>query len=140
LQSSWAEKNQPQFPSGDFYRQYFITSGVVLKINDNLKVRPSALVQFIQTAPALFELDASLIIFNKLYVGAGFRNNERISIPGSDNYLVPCIEYDFDFLRIGYSYDIVLNTQNISGGTHEIMLGWDIGGENILKRENPRYF
>jgi len=140
LQSTWAEKNQPAFPSGDFYRQYFVTSGIVAKLSDNLAIRPSALVQFIQTAPALYELDASFIFSNKLFIGAGFRNNERISISGTDNYIIPCIEYDFAAFRIGYSYDIVLNSQNISGGTHEIMLGWDLGGDNLLKRENPRYF
>jgi hypothetical protein len=88
-----------------------------------------------------FELDGAFIFYNKLFVGAGYRTSKRIDIPGTDNMLIGIIEYEIlDHLRLGYSYDQFLNrTGDYNSGTHEIMLGWDIGITKT-KLASPRFF
>ncbi len=144
IQTNWKLQNVPinTVPTAMFYRQYYITGGYVAKLNDNLALRPSILIQYVQAAPALEELDLSLIYKDRFFIGVGIRNGFRSGISGSDDVLVPSIEYDFgNKLRIGYSYDVFLSTAgNYSTGTHEIMLGWDLNAATKTRMVNPRYF
>ena len=124
-----------------FYRQYYLTSGIVFRINEYLDFRPSLLMKYVQSAPLVAEITGSLLIREKIFVGVGYRTSNRINMAGSDNMLVAILELDIsNFLRLGYSYDFYLNrTGNYNNGTHEIMLGWDIG-RKLTKMSNPRYF
>jgi type IX secretion system PorP/SprF family membrane protein len=141
---------QPKFGTPDanvnnparFYRNYYLTTGVVFKLNNALDLRPSILLKAVETAPIALDLNAALIIYEKFFVGLGFRTSKRINMEGTDNMLVAMIEYEINHkFRVGYSYDYYLNQtgQYNSGGTHEIMLGWDL---NISKTKmmSPRYF
>ncbi len=124
-----------------FYRQYYLTSGIVFKLNKYLDFRPSLLMKYVQSAPLLTEVTGSLFIMEKFFVGLGFRTGKRVNMAGYDNMLVAILEFDItSFLRVGYSYDYYLNrTGSYNNGTHEIMLGWDIG-RTLTKMSNPRYF
>ncbi len=42
-------------------------------------------------------------------------------------------------LRIGYSYDLGAGIKRALGGTHEIMIGWDIRAKNNTTVINPRF-
>ncbi len=142
IQSKWKLQSAPitAVPTAMFYRQYYLTGGYVAKLNDNFSLRPSVLVQFVQAAPALEELDGSLIYKDKFFFGLGIRNSISSGI-GSNDDLVISLEYDFaDKFRFGYSYDIFLTPAgSYSTGTHEIMLGWDLGSAKT-RMVNPRYF
>ncbi|HEV7230524.1 MAG TPA: type IX secretion system membrane protein PorP/SprF [Bacteroidia bacterium] len=141
---------QPHFGNPDasvnntarFYRNYYLTSGVVFKLSDMLDLRPSILLKSIETAPMAADLNAALIFNEKFFVGLGYRTSKRINMDGTDNMLVAMLEYECNHrFRIGYSYDYYLNrtgTYN-SAGTHEIMLGWDFEVSKT-KMMNPRYF
>ena len=142
IQSEWKLQSAPiTTPTAMFYRQYYITGGYVGKLSDNLSLRPSLLVQFVQGAPALEELDATIIYKERFFIGLGIRNGFRRGISGSDDVLVPSIEYDLgNKFRIGYSYDIFLSSAgSYSTGTHEIMLGWDLNTTKT-RMVNPRFF
>ncbi|MGP8215236.1 MAG: type IX secretion system membrane protein PorP/SprF [Bacteroidia bacterium] len=125
----------------DFYRCYYLTAGFVTPLSDNVGIRPSILAKYVSGAPIDIDLDASLIFYNKLYIGAGLRTDKRIAISGIDNALVLSIEYDVaNYIRLGYSYDFYLSPGvNYSGATNEIMLGWDIFS-NKTKMTSPKYF
>lgn len=124
-----------------YFRQYYLFTGVVLKVSQAVNFKPSLLVKGTAAAPVNFELDGAFIFYNKLFVGAGFRTSKRIDIPGTDNTLIGILEYEIlDRFRLGYSYDAFLNrTGDFNSGTHEIMLGWDIGLTKT-KMASPRFF
>ncbi|HTA81812.1 MAG TPA: type IX secretion system membrane protein PorP/SprF [Bacteroidia bacterium] len=124
-----------------FFRTYYLTTGVVVPLSDNIGIRPSILAKYVQGAPVDIDLDASLIFCDKFYIGAGIRTDKRIAINGMDNALVLSIEYDVaNRIRFGYSYDFYLSqTGNYTNGTHEIMLGWDLYS-NKTKMTSPKYF
>ncbi len=125
----------------DFYRSYYLTTGVVIPISDNVGIRPSILAKYVEGAPVDLDIDASLIFHDRFYIGAGIRTDKREDITGMDNIFVASIEYDVaNRLRIGYSYDFYLSNDGPSPyGTHEIMIGWDIYCTKT-KMTSPKYF
>ena len=131
--------------SGDnqakFYRQYYLTSGIVLPVNENIDFKPAILVKYVNAAPAIGDIEGTFIFLQRLFVGAGYRVDKRVNIPGTDNMLIGIAEYEVtSYLRIGYSYDFYLNqTGTYNSGTHEFMIGWDIS-RNKTKLSSPRFF
>lgn len=141
LQSRFGLENTSDPNLAKFFRQYYLTSGIVFKLNEYLDFRPSLLMKYVQSAPLVTEVTGSLVILGKVFAGIGYRTSKRVNMAGSDNMFVAILELDITrFLRLGYSYDYYLNrTGNYNNGTHEIMLGWDIG-RTLTKMANPRYF
>jgi type IX secretion system PorP/SprF family membrane protein len=124
-----------------FFRQYFLTTGIVLPINTAFDIRPSLLIKHVQASPTVFDLNATAIFNKRYYFGLGYRYGDRINMNGSDNMLVALVQFEFsNLLRLAYSYDYYLNqTGKYNSGTHEIMLGWDLSPTKT-KMSNPRFF
>jgi type IX secretion system PorP/SprF family membrane protein len=124
-----------------FYRQYYLTSGIVVPLAPNLDFRPSLLLKYVQAAPVVGEVDGTFILYQKLFLGVGYRTDKRINMDRTDNMLIGIIEFEIlPSLRVGYSYDYYLNRNGTyNSGTHEIMLGWDISC-NKTRMSSPRYF
>lgn len=124
-----------------FYRTYYFTTGIVLKVNDKVDFRPSILVKGIKASPINMDFNASFIFNQKFFIGAGFRTGKRINIAGLDNQVIGILEYQFNnSFRIGYSYDWYLNrTGKYNNGTHEVMIGFNI---NVTKTKmsSPIFF
>jgi type IX secretion system PorP/SprF family membrane protein len=141
LQSRFGLTHAPGADLAKFYRQYYLTSGIVLPVNEKVDFRPSLLLKYVNAAPAVGEIDGTFIFLQRLFVGAGFRTDKRIGIEGRDNMLIGIVEFQIkSYLRIGYSYDYYLNqTGPYNSGTHEFMLGWDISN-NKTKQSDPRFF
>jgi type IX secretion system PorP/SprF family membrane protein len=141
LQSKFDLTDAPPANLAKFYREYYLTAGIVVPLSKNLDLRPSILLKQVQAAPLLGEADATFIIHRRFYLGAGYRVDKRVDIAGTDNMLIGIIQVELtNFLRIGYSYDYYLNRHGVyNSGTHEIMLGWDIGYTKT-KMSSPRFF
>jgi type IX secretion system PorP/SprF family membrane protein len=124
-----------------FFRQYFLTSGIVLPLQSQLDLRPSILVKYVQASPAVIDVNATLIFSKRYYFGLGYRYGDRINMNGSDNMLVALVQFEFsNLLRLAYSFDYYINqTGSYNSGTHEIMLGWDLSPVKT-KMSNPRFF
>jgi type IX secretion system PorP/SprF family membrane protein len=141
LQSKFGIENAIDPNLAKFYRQFYLTSGIVFHIFEKLDFRPSLLMKYVASAPLVTEITGSFLILKKVFVGAGFRTNKRVDMAGTDNMIIGILELDIThFLRLGYSYDYYLNRNGkYNNGTHEIMLGWDIGRNNT-KKAHLRYF
>lgn len=127
-----------------FSRHYYLTSGIVLPLAENLDIRPSILLRYVEAAPLMGDINASLIFYQRFFIGLGYRGGKRISMPGVDNIFIASAEYDFlNRLRIGYSFDFYANRGGNAiynrYGTHEIMLGWDLGFTKT-KMADVRFF
>jgi type IX secretion system PorP/SprF family membrane protein len=151
------------------YRHFYFTGGGAIPLQgENLVFKPSILIKSVGFfneffkqgslvreigAPATFDLDLSLLFYQKLWLGAAFRSafTAFTEKPGTVNSPNPkrssydSIDIWASFLmknglRLGLSYDYALGKINpYTYGTFEVMLGYDFN-QRIDKVNSPRYF
>ena len=109
---------------------YFLTSGYVFNIADNLKLKPSTMIKAVAGAPLSVDLSANLLVDEKFEIGLSHRFNDSIS--GMVGFQV---NQDF---RIGYAYDhTITRFGDYNSGSHELMLLFNF---NRKKIKSPRFF
>jgi type IX secretion system PorP/SprF family membrane protein len=113
-------------------RHFYLTSGYVFSLSEQVKLKPSFLVKYVYGAPIQVDINANLLLNNIIWVGASYRTKDAIALIG---------EYQLSKkLRIGYSFDYTLSMlRNFSAGSHEFMIGYDFGYQ-VPKLKTPRYF
>jgi len=112
---------------------YFLTTGYVFEFSSTLKFKPSVMVKAVTGAPVSFDLNANLLMYDRFEVGASYRWQDAVSIL-------------FNFgvtrsFRVGYAYDYTISefSNSNTGGSHELMLLYDISfSKKNLK--SPRFF
>jgi type IX secretion system PorP/SprF family membrane protein len=111
---------------------YFITSGFVLDLNNNLKLKPSVLMKSVPGSPVEFDFNTNLWINDLVCVGLSYRTRSAF---------VGMLEFQFSpEFRLGYSYDKdVTNLAKYTIGSHEILLKYSFNKGND-KVYHPRYF
>lgn len=111
---------------------YYLTIGNVFTINEDLKIKPQAMIKMVQNAPLQYDINANFLIKNKLWLGLGYRS-------GSDVSALIGFQVTPQFL-VNYSYDYSLTKiQKYSQGSHEITLGY-LFSYKQRKVVTPRYF
>ena len=124
---SWNNYNA----TGVNYNSWFMSGGVLLKLNPYWKLKPSFLVKYINQSPLQGDLNLNLIYKDRFWVGASYRSRDAF---------VGLAEFQLnEQLRLGYAYDFLLNPLGrFSSGSHEFFvryeLSWGIQGIH------PRYF
>ena len=115
-----------------FTRHYYLYTGHVFDINESLDLKPSVLVKFQPQAPPEVDLNLNALYKQRFWLGVGYRTGDAV---------VGMLEYQVSqMLRIGYAYDMTTSMlRTYSGGTHEIMIGLDLGKDPI-RIKTPRYF
>ena len=111
---------------------YFLTGGYVFDLGVYHKFKPTFLVKAVEGAPVSFDLSANFLFYEKFWLGAMYRHTDAVGA---------LFQYHItNDLSVGYAYDYPLSVlRNYSGGSHEIMLGFEFG--NKLKGiRSPRYF
>ncbi|WP_299885538.1 type IX secretion system membrane protein PorP/SprF [uncultured Lacinutrix sp.] len=114
---------------------YYLTGGYVFNLSENTKLKPAVLAKVVNGAPISFDINANLLFFEKLWIGAGYRYNQDTTTLGG---LV-----DFQVhkqLRIGYTYEYFLSDlRPYTSGTHEILLMYELFKPS-KRIKSPRYF
>ncbi len=122
----------PTAPDHYFTQHYYLNAGHVLELNEDFDLKPSVLIKFQPQAPPEADLNLNLLFKDRFWLGAGYRTGDGA---------VAMLEFQIShLLRVGYAYD--MNTSRLrhfNGGSHEVMLGIDLGREPILIK-NPRFF
>ena len=112
--------------------QLIITAGRAFVFNRYVTLKPSILIRSVKNQPAFIDLNASILLKEKLWLGLSYRRGFGV---------VAIAEYNITrHLRFGYSFDISLTSLNRrNGGSHEIFLGYDL---KLFKSRSisPRYF
>lgn len=111
---------------------YFLSGGYVFDLGVYHKFKPTFLVKAVQGAPISFDINANFLFYEKFWLGAMYRHDDAVGA---------LMQYQLtNDLSVGYSYDYPLSPlANYSGGSHEIMLGFEFG--NKMKGiRSPRYF
>lgn len=112
---------------------YFLTTGYVFDLSSTLKFKPSILVKGVTGAPVSFDVNANFLMYDRFEVGASYRWQDAVSML-------------FNFgvtrsFRVGYAYDYTISefSNSNTGGSHELMLLYDISfSKKNLK--SPRFF
>lgn len=122
----------PSAPDHYFTQHVYLNAGHVFEINEHLNLKPSLLVKYQQQAPPEVDINLNALFKERFWLGAGYRTGDAV---------VAMVEYQINHLfRAGYAYDMTTSRLNrYNGGSHEIMLGIDLGREPIMIK-NPRYF
>jgi len=130
-------EDAPQDTTGSAWQQgqrphYFLSGGYVFNMGMYHKFKPTFLVKAVQGAPVSFDLSANFFFFEKFWLGAMYRHQDAVGA---------LAQYYFtDGIYAGYSYDYPISIlRNYSGGSHEVMLGFDFG-RKLKGIRSPRYF
>jgi type IX secretion system PorP/SprF family membrane protein len=109
---------------------YFLTSGYVFELSDDLKLKPSVLVKAAYGTPLSVDVSANMLMYEEFELGVSYRFDDSLSAMVGFQ-LTPGI-------RAGYAYDYtLLNLGNYNSGSHEIILLFDILKNNL---KSPRFF
>jgi len=120
--------------NGKEQRHYFLIAGTMIRLSDNLDLKPTALIKLTPAVPVQADVTASFIIMQKLLVGAMFRTGDAVG---------GLIGFDVtQQLHLGYSYDwsYGLKTAKYNKGSHEIVLRYDFISGSKKQIHSPRYF
>jgi type IX secretion system PorP/SprF family membrane protein len=130
LETRHLDSNGGQYSTASDKMHYFITSGYVFDINDNLKLKPSTMVKATSGAPISVDVSANLLVDNRFEFGLSYRIDDSFS--GLVGFQV-----NEDF-RIGYAYDHSISSYGqFNSGSHEILLLFDFNRRNL---KSPRFF
>ena len=111
---------------------YFLTSGYVFDLTDNIKFKPFGLLKTAFNAPISFDLSTNFLFNEKFELGATYRFQD--SFGAMANFAVT------PSLRIGYAYDHVVSDLKVAtASSHEIILLFDLNFPKKISR-SPRYF
>ncbi|MUP46630.1 type IX secretion system membrane protein PorP/SprF [Gramella sp. BOM4] len=131
--SEYVENNQGLLNRGTEEIHYYLTGGYVFGISDNFKLKPSFMARGVQGAPLSIDVNANVLLYDRLEAGVGYRFDETVT--GLVNFRIS------PALRIGYAYDYP--TYDLSrDGSHEIMLLFDLDLFGLKKGydKSPRFF
>jgi len=124
LLGSWVKLGKNKFKQFKTLRHFYLVSGYKIGIADNFIIEPSVLAQ---STVESFQLDAGMRFFftQNYWLGFAYRTN---------NTFVSMLGIRVDGFFLGYAYDSNIGAiKNYSGGTHEIILGLQLG-DNSTRR------
>lgn len=113
------------------------TAGIVLPLGKDIKLKPSLMAKYVPGtsyygAPISVDVNLSALIKEALWLGASYRVGDSYDF---------IIGYQFNRqFRAAYAYDLTNSElKRVSGGSHEIMLGYDFNFDRS-RIVTPRYF
>ena len=119
--------------SSELKRHFFLTGGYIFRLNEEWKIKPSALVKMVEGAPPSVDVTGQALYRNKVWFGTTYRVGDALAFL----FQIQATRQ----LIVGYSYDHTLSDMsNVSKGTHEILISYDFAGFSNDKVKSPRYF
>lgn len=141
------------------YRHFYITGGAAIPLSgEDLIFKPSILIKnvglfgtfassgtnlFQVGAPTEIDIDASIFMFQTLWLGLSFRSSieaftgDKSSV---DSFDIWASVYLNNGIRVGAAYDqTITKLSPYTDGSFELMLGYDFD-YNVKKMNTPRYF
>lgn len=111
----------------EFRDVIYVTGGMLIRLDDMFKLRPSFLVSHLQEMSPRYDISTLVFVGPKFGVGMGVQNQGDLS---------GLLQLNFGNFGIGYSYQFSPNghtlNQRISMNTHEFGFRYRIGGVGLL--------
>jgi type IX secretion system PorP/SprF family membrane protein len=132
INNKLTDASLPDFNDNRERRHLFITAGYLFELNNYIQFKPATMVRLVSGAPPSFDVTGNFLFYERFWAGAMYRYQESVGM--LFQYVIN------EKLRVGYAYDFSVNEiRTYSSGSHEIMLGLDIGrapGAEV----SPRFF
>lgn len=121
-------------------RHFFGMIGFLVKANQTIQLKPSALVKYVKNAPVDVDLNLSAIFYDKFWAGVSYRwgGSTQTGVGESIDLIV---QYQVsESLRFGLGYDITLSEiKAYSSGSYEFFAHYCINKDKESVT-NPRFF
>ena len=122
----------------------YMMGGLTLPLNENLALKPQALLKYASNAPLDFDANLSLLVQNRYMVGLTYRlGGDKVSGLGESLDLLLGFQLT-DNLMFGVSYDYTLSAiKDYADGSLEATIRYCIGRTNESANkeyDNPRFF
>ncbi len=108
---------------------YYFTIGFLMPLSEEIKLKPSVLVKHDQGGPVSADVNAFVLLKERIWLGMGFRPSLSITDHKAEknisfNQLVAIAEmFAGDKFRIGYAFEYPLSVASGIGLSHEISIG-----------------
>ncbi len=114
------------------YHQLLFTAGYVFYLGKKARFIPSGLLRIIPShAPVSFDLNATFVIVDRVWLGAGYRYVDSYNFMAAVNITKQ--------VKIGYCYDLTVSPlSKYTTGSHEVLLSFDCRFDKG-RIVNPRY-
>ena len=115
-------------------RHFYTIIGGVIRLSDDVELKPTAFMKVTKGAPVEGDVTASLIFYEKVHAGLMYRTGDAVGA---------LIGYAInEQLFAGYSFDwsFVAQTGLHNAGSHEVVLRYDFIFNHIKRIRSPRYF
>jgi len=110
---------------------YLFNTGYMFSLSEKVRLLPSTLISFTPGEKLLYDINAHVILFDKLWTGLSYRSNRSFTALAQfavNKQLKIAYTYDFDFGNLRkYSY-----------GSHEIMIRYEF--RYVVNVANPLIF
>lgn len=117
---------------GSETQHFFLTTGYVFNLSENVKFKPHALVKGAFNAPISFDLNTNFLFNNVFELGVSYRLEDSFSGLVGMNVT--------DTFKVGYAYDRVISDISVvSDASHEIFLTYDLAFPRKVM-QSPRFF
>ncbi len=113
-------------------RPFIVTGGYSFNVNENIKIKPNALMRMVDFRPVEINLNTNFVYKDVLSAGLSY---------GFNNVGVVLLQmFVTDQLQLGYTFETVLgDASSISAGTHEIGIQY-LFNHSRKNSPSPRYF
>lgn len=111
--------------------QPMLSGGYLLKLNSEMKLKPTSLIRYRSESGLQADLSTNLIYRDKIWFGLSYRTSDALI--GMVEVL-PTPQW-----RLGYSYDMGFSAINpYHNGSHELLVQYEFGYR--IRVRDPRYF
>ncbi|RDC56146.1 type IX secretion system membrane protein PorP/SprF [Pedobacter chinensis] len=127
---------------------YYLTAGTLIPLSQDILIKPSFLLKDDRGGPTSLDLNAFMIISEKVWIGGSYRTGVKLynksylqkSLSKLNSAVAALQLFPTENFRIGYAYDFSIGPlQGYSSGTHEISIGYFFNRRNT-RMFTPRYF
>ena len=114
---------------------YYAIGGLVFDLSATTIFKPTVITKFTNGAPATYDFTINFLFNEKFWLGASYRVNDASNFGAMMDYQVS------KDIRVGYAYDLPTSAiRPYTGGTHEIILIYEIAKKVLGPVKSPRYF
>lgn len=114
---------------------FYMIGGYVFPINDNLKLKPSAMARAVKGAPVNLDVSVNALLHDRFEAGVSYRLDDAVS--GIVGFRVT------PSFKVAYSYDATVSEfSSYNNGSHEIVLLFDLSLFGLKEgyKKSPRFF